>query len=119
MGTYAKVRGWLECDAQQLAGIRRLITAHPAGYEAGWAFASREFNWTCFAFYGGDIRTGGLEWFDHQLRAMAALPATDDGDRVSGVFVVSVEDQAPVQWLVRDGSVQIVPADPRHGFLDT
>jgi len=37
---------------------------------------------------------------------------------VSGVFVVSVEGQEAVQWLVRDGSVQVVPADPRHEFLD-
>lgn len=119
MGSYAKVRGWLECDVRQLDGIRALITAHPAGYEAGWAFRPRQFNWTCFAFYGGEVRTSELEWFDHQLRTVAALPATDDdGDRVSGVFVVTVEDEAPVQWLVRDGSVQIVPADPRHEFLD-
>ena len=113
------MRGWLECDNRQLDGVRRLITVHPAGYEAGWAFGSRQFNWTGYAFYGGDIRAGELEWFDRQLRAMAALPATDaDGDLVSGVFVVSVEGQEAVQWLVRDGSVQVVPADPRHEFLD-
>jgi hypothetical protein len=120
VGTYVAVRGWLECDVRQLDGIRRLITTHPAGYEAGWAFRSREFNWSCFAFYGGDLRASELEWFDRQLHAMAALPATDaDGDCVRGVFLVSVEGQDAVQWFVRDGSVIVIPADPRLDYLDS
>jgi hypothetical protein len=66
---------------------------HPAGYEAGWAFRARHFNWTCFAFYGGDIRSAELDWLHDQVRTMAALPAGDDGDRVTGLFVVSLDDQ--------------------------
>lgn len=113
------MRGWLECDARQLESLHRLITPHPAGYKSGWAFRAREFNWTCFAFYGGDIRSAEIEWFGKQVRAMAALPASDeDGDRVAGVFLVSAEGQPMAQWQIKQGCVAMVPADAQHAYLD-
>lgn len=119
MGVFVSIRGWLECDEQQLATVRRVITDHSDGhYSGGWSFPTRHFNWTYYAFYGGDVRESAVDWFMDQLRLMAAIPASDDdGDRVRGLFVASSEVTQQVEWQVRDGSVITQPTDPRHSYL--
>ncbi|WP_406263768.1 hypothetical protein OH779_12275 [Actinacidiphila glaucinigra] len=119
MGVYVSIRGWLECDERQLAAVRRVIADHSDGhYSDGWGFPARHFNWTSYVFYGGDVRVSAVDWFMDQLRAMAAIPASDeDGDGVRGLFVVSSEVAAQVEWQVRDGSVTVRPAEAGLAYL--
>ncbi|MET8581775.1 hypothetical protein ABZX39_12890 [Streptomyces collinus] len=120
MGVFVSVRGWLECDEQQLAAVRQVIADHSDGfYSSGWGFPARHFNWTYYAFYGGDVRESAVDWFMEQLRSMAAIPASDeDGDRVRGFFVASSEVAPQVEWHVRGGSVTTRPTDARLAYLE-
>ncbi|WP_377273443.1 hypothetical protein [Peterkaempfera sp. SMS 1(5)a] len=119
VGVFVSIRGWLECDEQQLAAIKQVIANHSdEHYSGGWGFPVRHFNWTYYVFYGGDVRESAVDWFMDQLQSMAAIPASDeDGDRVQGLFVASSEVAPQVEWQVRDGSVITQPTDHRHGYL--
>ncbi len=71
------------------------------------------------AFFVGIIRALSLGWLLEQLRAIAAIPASDDdNDRVRGLFFVHHDVDGPAEWQIRDGEVHILPGDPRHAFLD-
>ncbi|MFJ5776932.1 hypothetical protein [Streptomyces sp. NPDC093094] len=120
MGVYVSVRGWLECDGTQLGAVRRIVAAHEdEHYNGGWGMPRRHVNWTCYVFYGADIRESGLEWFAGQVGEMARIPASDeDGDLVRGLFLVSHEIDGTAEWQVRDGRLLVSPADGRHRYLD-
>jgi hypothetical protein len=89
MGVYVSVRGWLECDREQLAFVKDIISAHDDGhYIGGWSFPTKPFRWTYYVFYGGDIRESEVDWLLDQLREIARIPASDeDEDEVRGLFV--------------------------------
>lgn len=120
MGVYVSIRGWLECDQKQLAAIREIISAHDDDhYSHGWGLPRRHFNWTCYAFYGGDVRELAVSWLLDQLTEIARVPASDeDGDRVRGLFLASHEIDGTSEWQIREGRVLISPADDRHRYLD-
>jgi len=119
VGTYVSVRGWLEFDEQQLALVKEVVAAHDDGfYSGGWGFPTRHFNWTHYAFYGGDVRESAVEWLLGQVREIAALPASDeDNDLVRGFFVASHELDGSSEWQVRDGQVLVAPAGERYQYL--
>jgi hypothetical protein len=120
VSTYISVRGWLECDEQQLAGVRAVIREADEGfYSGGWGFPARHINWTHYVFYGADIRAGEAPWLLEQLRRIARIPATDaDGDLVTGLFLATHEVDGMSEWQVRDGDVFITPASGAHRYLD-
>jgi hypothetical protein len=75
------------------------------------------FNWTHYAFYGGDARESGVGWLLEQVRQIARIPASDeDGDLVRGFFVASHELDASQEWQVRDGQVLVAPAGERYQY---
>ncbi|WP_405730320.1 hypothetical protein OG607_30385 [Streptomyces sp. NBC_01537] len=114
------IRGWLECDREQLAAVKAIIESHDDDrYSGGWGFPARPFNWTSYAFYGGDIREACVPWLFDQLVAIAGLPASDeDGDRVQGLFMATHEMTGLAEWQIRDGAVHVLPGGHRHQYLD-
>ncbi len=117
---YASVRGWIELDFGQRAGAELIIERNRHDlYSGGWAFPAKPFNWTLYLFYGGDLRRGALPWLRDQVDNLARLPPVDeDGDRPTGLFVVTAEDQVGARiWQVREGSVTDLPA-PDLSWLD-
>ncbi|MEV7071309.1 hypothetical protein [Streptomyces sp. NPDC093990] len=119
MGIYVSVRGWLECDERQLAAAQDIITAHEDGhYSHGWGTPRRHVNWTHYLFYGADIRESGLDWLVRQIDAMARIPANEDGDRVSGLFLASHEIHGTAEWQVRGGELLISPGGGSHRWPD-
>lgn len=120
MGVYVSVRGWLECDEKQSSTIQTIISArNDEHYSNGWGTPRRRVNWNHYVFFGADIRESAVDWFLGQLREIAAIPASDDdGDRVTGLFLVSHEVDGMSEWQVRQGQVFITPSDDRYGYLD-
>ncbi|WP_329264969.1 hypothetical protein [Streptomyces pseudovenezuelae] len=119
MGIYVAVRGWLECDKEQLAAAQEIISSHEDGhYSHGWGAPGRPVNWTHYLFYGADIRESAVDWLMHQIRDMARIPANEDGDRVTGLFLASHEIDGMTEWQVREGRLLISPGDGRHRYLD-
>jgi hypothetical protein len=119
MGVYVSVRGWLECDREQLAFVKDIIGAHDDGhYIGGWGFPTKPFSWTHYVFYGGDIRESEVDWLLDQLREIARIPASDeDEDEVRGLFVASHEIEGASEWQIHDGNVLVTPAKDRYRYL--
>jgi hypothetical protein len=119
MGIYVSVRGWLECDEEQLAAAQEIISSHEDDhYSNGWGTPRRHVNWTHYLFYGADIRESGLDWLVRQVRDMARIPANEDGDRVTSLFLASHEIDGTTEWQVRDGQLFVSPSDGRCAYLN-
>jgi hypothetical protein len=121
MGVFAEVRGFLQGDGRQVEEIRRIVEAIGPDfpYRGGWAFPERRYNWGDYVFYGASIRASALEDVLGHLRAVARIPASDeDGDRVTGLFLVSHETDSPSEWQIRDGDVHVGPARRELAYLD-
>ena len=119
MGIYVSVRGWLECDAKQLAAIQAIIDAHDDGrYSHGWGTPRHQVGWACRVFFGVDMRESAVEWFLEQMREIAAVPADAEEDRVTGLFLASHEVTGMNEWQIRDGQLFIAPGDDRYHYLD-
>ncbi|BCJ64100.1 hypothetical protein [Polymorphospora rubra] len=119
MATYAFVRGWLQIAFEQRTTAEKIIdrNRHPL-YSGGWAFPSAPFNWTLYLFYGGDIRQPELPWLREQIAEMAAMPPIDDdGDRPTGLFLVTDEQGRADTWQIRNGALNERPA-PDLSWLD-
>ncbi|MEU6272038.1 hypothetical protein ABZ871_06390 [Streptomyces populi] len=118
------VRGWLECDDEQLARIKEIVEADDPDrtYSGGWAFPARQYNYVKWAFYGGNIRAGSLGWFEERLRRIARIPPScqDDeyDDRPRGLFLVSHEADGMSEWRVHDGGLVIGLPDGDYHYLD-
>ena len=111
MGMYASARGWLEIDFKQRNAAEEIVRRHHHDlYSGGWAFPAAPFNWTLYLFYGGDIREAELPWLREQINELSAMPPVDDdGDRPTGLFLVTDERSETTTWQVRDGSIDERP----------
>jgi hypothetical protein len=118
VGMFVYVRGWIECDDQQLAQVERIIAAHDDDhYRHGWA-VSRQ-GWTNTVFYGGHLRELSVEWLLEQVRKIAAIPASDeDGDRVRGLLFATHETEGMTEWQIYDGGVHLTSGAARYHYLD-
>ncbi|WP_406393150.1 hypothetical protein OG806_21555 [Streptomyces sp. NBC_00882] len=68
--------------------------------------------------YGAEIRESGVDWLVRQIRDMARIPASEDGDRVTGLFLASHEVDGTTEWQVRDGQLFVSPSDGRYRYLN-
>lgn len=119
MGVYVSVRGWLQCDEEQLNPIREIIASHEDHhYSGGWGTPRRHVNWIHYVFYGADIRESAVDWLLDQIREIAQVPAIDEEDRVTGLFLATHEVHGTSEWQVRQGQVFITPGDSRHDYLN-
>lgn len=120
MGVYVSVRGWLECDDEQLVRVREIISAHDDNfYNGGWAFPAKPFSWTSYAFYGGDLRDHEAHWLLEELKEITEIPSSDDeGGDVRGFFVATHETAGSTEWQLRGGRLLVYPAGERYQFLE-
>jgi hypothetical protein len=121
VGIFVRIRGWLECDDQQLAQVREIVEADDADrtYSGGWAFPPRQYNFTNWVFFGAELRAQSVDWLLERLRRVARIPASDDdNDLITGLFFVSHEVDGMSEWQVRDGTVMIQAAGQEYQFLD-
>ncbi|MFF5260914.1 hypothetical protein ACFY4C_18400 [Actinomadura viridis] len=108
MAIWVHVRGWLEFHGQEAQAERVL------GGE-GWTFVRAV--WSDVAFCVRDVRRGEENELLEQIREIAALPANEDGDHVSGLLHGFSEEDGPFEWHVRDGQVHIGPVPERYNYL--
>jgi hypothetical protein len=119
MATYASVRGWIECDPDQLDEIKEIISGKPHElYSGGWGFPGHAFNWTSYVFYGGDLQVQDLPWLRGVIEEIAAIPPCDEMDvRVQGFFLVTCETEGVIEWQIRDGGLHEEPNGCRLAYL--
>ncbi|MEV6839712.1 hypothetical protein AB0N17_35325 [Streptomyces sp. NPDC051133] len=121
MGVFVSIRGWLECDDQQLAQVKEIVEADDPDrtYSGGWAFPPRQYNFVNWVFFGAQMRAQSVDWFLEVLRRVARIPASDaDNDLITGLLLVSHEVDGMSEWQVRDGIVVIRAASGAYQYLD-
>ncbi|MFD9006732.1 hypothetical protein ACFV0T_38310 [Streptomyces sp. NPDC059582] len=121
MGVFVRIRGWLECDDQQLAQVKAIVCSEDQDrtYIGGWGFPARQYNFTNWVFFGAEMRAVSIDWFREQLLLVARIPASDDdNDLVTGLFLVSHEVEGMSEWQVRDGNVVTSRANGQYQYLD-
>ncbi|MFJ7155515.1 hypothetical protein ACIQUQ_11305 [Streptomyces sp. NPDC101118] len=116
MAQYFNVRGFIDCDYQDLDVIRNVVDQFSDSggefhlseesvslYLGGWVYQQREINWIAHAFFGAVMRLGGVDLVFSQLKRIAeAVPDLE------GLFFVDDEEGGPTaQWKVADGSVSV------------
>lgn len=114
MARYANVRGFLDCDYDDFAAMKRIVREVADNYRgfvesadildlycAGWLFQQRVINWVAHAFYGASIKAGLVDMILEQVRTIAAeLP------EVEGIFFVDEDESDRTRtWTVRNGVV--------------
>ena len=73
MGHYISVNGWFECNYDQLETVRLIIKtsnkefSHKKIYDECWLFPYGGANWTAYIFFGCDIKSYRMEYFESIL----------------------------------------------------
>ncbi|MGW6709700.1 hypothetical protein ACWGDE_33100 [Streptomyces sp. NPDC054956] len=116
MSRYFNVRGFLDCDYDDLATIQAVVTQDRAKgaqfflseeivalYLDGWVYQKRVINWITHAFFGASMRSGGVDLiFDQLVRLAGLIP------ELEGAFTVDDDEGGPSrQWDVANGRVAI------------
>ncbi|MEW2566655.1 hypothetical protein [Streptomyces sp. NPDC047070] len=119
MAVYVSIRGWVECDSDQLEALKGIIFRNSDNaYSGGWGFPAKPFNWTSYVFYGGDLQEVDVSWLRDLLSEIAALPPRDEEEsRVLGLFLVTHEVEGLTEWQIRDGGLCEVPGSERNAYL--
>ncbi|MDO0929697.1 hypothetical protein QQY24_31715 [Streptomyces sp. TG1A-8] len=118
MAVYVSIRGWLECDREQLTQIKGIISKNAEGhYSGGWAFPGQPFNWTSYVFYGGDIQEGDTSWLHGQLEEISRISSSDSSMGVQGLFIATSEVDGAVEWQIRDGGIHVLPIPGELQYL--
>lgn len=119
IGIYVGVRGWLQCDAPQLAQVRESVRSDTdRTYSGAWSFPEQHCNWTHYVFYGADIRESGVDALLEQLQVIARIPPSDeDNDLVTGLFLASHETAGMNERQIREGGIHIVRASDDYRYL--
>ncbi|MFJ2723071.1 hypothetical protein [Streptomyces sp. NPDC087437] len=120
MSVYVSIRGWLECTEGQMEKLRKIVgddSGHH--YAGGWSFPIRNFNWTFYAFYGGDIQEQDVAWLLGLVERIAKIRGIDEDeeDSVRGLFLLSHEVNGLSEWQIRDGDVLVAPGSENHEYL--
>lgn len=118
MGVYVSVRGWLDCEDEQLDAIQAILRQHDDGfYGAGWSTV-RGPNGAVCVVYCGTIRESAVDWLLGQLREAARVPpSADPEDTVRGLFLAHHEQTGMREWQVRDGQVLVASLPGRYDYL--
>lgn len=115
------VRGWLEGSYDDIALVKQLIEDEvPDNWSNfGWRFPHRQMTGHWYAFYGLELAVREIDWFVDQLRRLATLVASTTTPRITGLFLLSDEQDRTMQEVhVRGGDVLITPGDPKLAYLD-
>lgn len=122
MARYAYVRGFLDCDFDDVAAIRIAVEAFRGRHDdfvlrpevvdlylTGWHFPDGPMNWISHVFYGGSVSLPGVDL----VRAQVELLAREF--EVEGRFFVDHEEGEREEWLVADGEVRMITSPEGDG----
>lgn len=120
MGRYVSIRGWIECDDEDVQKIKSIVEEYKTKeewikkrldrdkltlYQNAWRFPLSEnsFNWTTYIFYGADIRSEYLDYIREQLELIAKLNNENEG------FFMCRDEEADEndEWIIKNGRIII------------
>ncbi|MET9108560.1 hypothetical protein [Streptomyces zhihengii] len=116
MARYENVRGYLDCDFEELDTIRGIVAGYGSRavefqlgkdvldlYLSGWVYQPKEINWVAHAFFGASMRPEGSAMVLDVVSTIAErLP------EVEGRFFVDDEEgSVSARWCIADGVVTV------------
>jgi len=110
MGKYVSIRGWFECEENDISTIKKVCEEFTKNYDdtllspekrklyqSGWIFPESQINWTTYIFYGADIREYHLDFIKEQISQIAIIPD------ITGYFLVDDhEGDRKLCWQIVD-----------------
>ncbi|MBP1046276.1 hypothetical protein I6N96_08260 [Enterococcus sp. BWM-S5] len=100
MAKYLSLRGWIECDEQDLEEIKQKliesqenIEKYPLDFEQaeyyskGWRFPENNIGWSSYIFYGADIKNYALDYIIFQFENI-----TDVNEEIIGYLFISDDE---------------------------
>jgi len=121
MSAVITVRGWIDCDDDQIGQVEQIIAAHQhVHFSKAWALpaAKESGSWINFAFFGAAAGPELLAWIEPQLEAIAALTALSPDEHVRGLFFVSTDAGERWEWRMQNGALTKLPAALAYRYLD-
>lgn len=114
MANYVSVKGWLECEEDDVKLIKDLIKEYELStnydiimdsdirklYNRGWHFQEEAINWTSYVFYGADIKNYCLNFIKDELVDIIKI-----NNEMEGVFFIDAEDGDKIIWKILDGKL--------------
>ena len=124
MARYFTVRAFIDCDDEELSGIKAFVAdlgesndvglepERAALYRRGWCFRDADMNWCKHAFYGGSVRADGRELVLTDIARLAALFPDAEG-----MVVINDDEGEPREfWVIADGRLErAAAAEPQDG----
>lgn len=100
MAKYLSLRGWIECDEQDLEKIKKRLSEsqesikkYPVDFEQaklyskGWRFPENNVGWSSYVFYGADIKNYALDYIISQFKSITAVD-----DEIVGYLFISDDE---------------------------
>lgn len=115
MSRYFTIRSFIDCDDEELTGIKAMVealgSANDSGvdaeraelYRRGWCFRDAKMNWVKHAFYGGSVRESGRELVLSDIaNIVKSFPA------VEGMVVIDSDDGDVHEiWSIKHGELAL------------
>lgn len=114
MANYISIKGWLECEYDDINLIKSIISEYAFKksydtlmdydirtlYNKGWHFQEEVINWTSYIFYGADMKKYCLKFIKDELFAIAKV-----NDAIEGLFFIDDEEGESILWKISDGKL--------------
>ena len=113
MGRYVSIRGWLDCNSENIPQIKEIVNYYSKNYtnysitqeartiyNKGWRYPDDDM-WQ-YVFYGANIRSYYAEYIKLQVEAIAAI----DPDIEGKFFIDEEEGKENYIWEISNGKLQ-------------
>ena len=113
MSRYVSIRGWLECDYEDIEEIKNIINEYKIKkewivndsdinklelYQGAWKLPEKPVNWTAYIFYGADINSGYYEYIKEQVEEILKI-----NKEIDGFFKCTDEEEVySREWIIEN-----------------
>ncbi len=112
MANYISIRGWLECDYEQVVKVREIIDSlnqdkeYKGTYDECWSFPSGGANWVAYIFFGCDVKLYRMDYFENILSHVC-----DSVNDIDGFFKIDGEEDDD-HWAIKISSSNLEKLRP-------
>lgn len=117
MSKYVLIRGWIECTFDQIAEIRRVVSAaaEHAKLEGGapdlvdscmrgWSYPEAPINWISLVLFGAQVNRVAVPFVRTMMEEVSKI-----GGEVEGLFYVDDDEgDESLRWDISAGRIDVV-----------
>lgn len=115
VGQFSLIRGWLECDFDDVEKIRISVGKHWESFDAygltedqatlyktGWVFPAAPMNYVALIFYGGHVRHDFTDFFKDCFEKISKM----DMEVCGAFFFDDDEEEQSRAWILNEGTFE-------------